>query len=59
MPRMSTKTKTKRRTGLELVCIICSGGQYDLNGACTVCVLCTLEGLQPPTAGELLPAAAA
>ncbi|HEX9225201.1 MAG TPA: hypothetical protein VF885_00925 [Arthrobacter sp.] len=56
---MSTKAKPKRRTGLELVCIICSGGQYDLNGACTVCVLCTLEGLQPPTAGELLPAAAA
>lgn len=56
---MGAKTKTKPRTGLELVCIICSGGQYDGNGACTVCVLCTIEGLQPPMAGELLPAAAA
>jgi hypothetical protein len=50
MHGMSAKTTTKQRTGLELVCIICSGGQYDLNGACTVCVLCTLDGLQPDEA---------
>ena len=50
MHGMSAKTNTKQRSGLELVCIICSGGQYDLNGACTVCVLCTLEGLQPAEA---------
>lgn len=45
MHHMTTKKKT--RTGLELVCIICSGGDRDLNGAFTVCVLCTIEGLAP------------
>lgn len=26
-----------------LVCIVCSGGAKDLNGAFTVCVLCEYE----------------
>lgn len=40
-------TKKKSRTGLELVCIICSGGARDLNGAFTVCILCAIEGRVP------------
>jgi hypothetical protein len=40
-------TKKKSRTGLELVCIICSGGSRDLNGAFTVCVICELADLAP------------
>jgi hypothetical protein len=53
------QTKTTKRTGLELVCLICSGGTTDHNGAYTVCVLCELEGRHPDTAVESLPAAAA
>lgn len=28
--------------GLHLLCIHCSGGRMDANGAYTVCALCTL-----------------
>ncbi|MCC3299728.1 hypothetical protein [Arthrobacter caoxuetaonis] len=41
----------------ELVCIVCSGGDRDINGAHTVCALCELQGLTVPEAVEL-PAAA-
>lgn len=35
----------KKDTTKTLLCIICSGGAADRNGAYTVCALCELNGL--------------
>lgn len=50
-------TMARKRSSPELVCIVCSGGACDINGAHTVCALCELQGLTAPEAVEL-PAAA-
>lgn len=39
-----------RRIHLELLCIICSEGGRDINGAFTVCALCELSGAAVPEA---------
>lgn len=38
-----------------LLCIVCSGGCRDANGAYTLCALCDLQGAEAP--GEALEAA--
>lgn len=50
---MEIMTTTKTRTPstvrrLALLCIACSGGCRDANGAYTVCALCELQGVQVP-----------
>ena len=42
----------KKTQHLELLCIICSGGNRDARGAHTVCALCELQGLSVPELDE-------
>jgi hypothetical protein len=44
---MSTRTRTKHP---ELLCIVCSGGSRDRNGAYTVCAICVIEDADIPAA---------
>ncbi|HEX9086738.1 MAG TPA: hypothetical protein VF867_04350 [Arthrobacter sp.] len=44
---MASKSATNLKT---LVCICCSGGAVDRNGAYTLCALCELEGRVPELA---------
>jgi hypothetical protein len=44
---MASKSATNL---LALLCICCSGGAADRNGAYTVCALCEIEGRVPQTA---------
>ncbi|MCU6480187.1 hypothetical protein [Arthrobacter sp. A2-55] len=41
----------------ELICIACSGGHRDKNGAYTVCAICELSGATIPSAEHDLLAA--
>lgn len=38
----------KSSSGLEMLCIVCSGGAPDRAGAYTVCALCELTGAAVP-----------
>ena len=54
--KAAVKTMTCSTTcKLVLVCIACSGGGRDANGAYTLCALCEMEGI---TAPETVPEAA-
>jgi hypothetical protein len=44
---MATRTRNKHP---ELLCIVCSGGKRDPNGAYTVCALCVIEDAAIPAA---------
>jgi hypothetical protein len=51
IPDMKTTLKTRTPTAvrrLALLCIACSGGCRDANGAYTVCALCELQGAEVP-----------
>ena len=56
-PSAHIENMARKLPSPELVCIVCSGGDRDINGAHTVCALCELQGLTVPEAVEL-PAAA-
>jgi hypothetical protein len=44
---MATRNRNKHP---ELLCIVCSGGKRDPNGAYTVCALCVIEDAAIPAA---------
>lgn len=51
----SMKTTTRPRSAAAvreqaLLCIVCSGGCRDANGAYTLCVLCDLQDAEVPAA---------
>lgn len=50
-------TMAAKKSRPELMCIICSGGGMDANGAHTVCALCEIQGLATPGTEDLAAAA--
>lgn len=44
-PRLRSAASVRKRT---LLCIACSGGCRDANGAYTLCALCELQGVEAP-----------
>lgn len=51
-----TRTKKPRSAAavreLALLCIACSGGGRDANGAYTLCAFCELQGVEAPEAAR-------
>ncbi|WP_354214834.1 hypothetical protein [Arthrobacter sp. UYCo732] len=45
---MTRKRSAATVRALALVCIACSGGSQDANGAYTLCALCELQGAAVP-----------